>query len=88
MFDAESGKELLTLTGHKETVTAVAFSPDGGRFVTGSDDKTVRLWDAATGDEIRTWKAANAVTSVAFGPDGGRLAAGCANAVVVWEVSK
>ncbi|KAG2339585.1 hypothetical protein BDR05DRAFT_967764 [Suillus weaverae] len=40
------------LTEHTESVDSVSFSPDGTRMVTGSSDKTVRLWDAATGQPV------------------------------------
>ena len=58
-------------------VTSVAFSPDGKRIVSGSADQTVKVWDAATGQEPSTLKGhTGAVTSVAFSPDGKRIAIG------------
>src|SRR5208283_3938953 len=52
-------------------VLSVAFSPDGRYVLTGSEDKTARLWDAATGQQIRTFEGhKDEVTSVAFSPDG------------------
>ena len=50
---------------------SVAFSPDGQYALSGSDDKTIKLWDVETGGEVRTLSGhIYQVWSVAFGPDG------------------
>jgi len=41
-----------TLTGHSNYVTSVAYSPDGKRIVSGSGDRTVKIWDMAMGEEV------------------------------------
>src|SRR5260370_31411601 len=57
----------------KRGVAAVAFSPDGKKLVTSSDDGLVKMWDAAEGKELwsKPWSQANAWRqSVCFSPDG------------------
>ena len=49
IYDADTYKELMVLAGHTDSVQAVAFSPNGKLIVSGSADKTVRLWEAETG---------------------------------------
>ncbi len=61
------------IEGHTENVNDVAWSPDGKTLVTGSDDKTVRLWDPATGSEVRKLDHQEAVRCVAWSPDGKTL---------------
>jgi WD40 repeat protein len=57
VWEAASGKELLTLNGHTSWIRSVASSPDGRRIVTASLDQTARVWHAATGKELLILKA-------------------------------
>ncbi len=54
VWDADTGKELRTLSSHRDAVESVAWSPDGKRLATGSDDKAAKVWDAAVGRELFT----------------------------------
>ncbi len=64
--------EIRRFVGHGGSVTSVAFSPDGRSVLTGSDDKTARLWETATGRQIRPLRGHTGwVAAVAFSPDGG-----------------
>ena len=81
--------ELLTLNGHTSNVMSVAFSPDGQRLASASADKTVKVWNAATGQKMLTLKGhTNWVHSVTFSPDGKRLASGGSDHTVkVWDAA-
>jgi WD40 repeat protein len=50
LWDIKTGKERATLRGHRDLVSDVAFSPDGRHLVTGSYDRTVRVWNLASGE--------------------------------------
>ena len=79
----------VILRGHTNPVFSVAFSPDGKTLASGSYDDTIRLWEVATGAEIRelTGHTGN-VYGVAFSPDGRILASGSYDDTIrLWEVA-
>jgi WD40 repeat protein len=90
LWSTETGKRVLDMAGHPDhQVTALAFSSDGNRLATASDDKTVKVWDAPTGREIRTLNGHGmTVASVAFSPDGKRIASGAfSHEIRLWDAA-
>ncbi|MEH2136213.1 WD40 repeat domain-containing protein, partial [Nostoc sp.] len=84
-----TGKAIKTLTGHSSGVYSVVFSPDGKTLASGSEDKTIKLWDVSTGKAIKTLTGHSSwVLSVVFSPDGKTLACGSDDKTIkLWDVS-
>jgi WD40 repeat protein len=83
----ELWRELRALRGHTAGVSSIAYSPDGRRIVSGSDDGTIKVWDTERGCELRTLTGhAKAVPSIAYSPDGRRIASGSWDSTVrIWD---
>lgn len=101
LWNAQTGEKLRIFDGHSETVTAVAFSPDGKNIVSAgadiqelegtrlTDQYTLKLWDVATGKLLRTYSGhADHILSVAFSPDGKQLLSGGRDGNLrLWDVA-
>ena len=85
LWDPATGQPTATFRGHTDSVTGVAFSPDGRKLASASWDGTARLWDPATGQPAATLHGyTSGVSGVAFSPDGGQLATVVAK-VRLWD---
>lgn len=71
------GQTIRAFTGHSAKVNSLAATPDGQRIVTGSQDKSVRIWDANSGKQLWSFQGhLGQVTAVALRPDGKQAASG------------
>ena len=77
LVDVQSRKRLHLLEGHQNTVKCVALSPDGRSLVTGSHDRTIRIWDIRTGKTRHVIAAhRDKISALAVAPDGRTIASG------------
>jgi len=78
-----TGEPRMQWDRHDQAVRAVAFLPDGAEVVSGSSDGTLRVWNASTGECLRTIVGASlGAYAVAVSPDGAKAAAGCKDGVL------
>ncbi len=94
-YDTRTGGLLDVLTGHTDSVGSVAFSPDGSMLASGSEDYTVRIWNAKARryrqmpllSDFRMVGHTDAIHSVVFSPDSSALVSGSADKTVrLWDI--
>ena len=95
VWEAVDGSHVFTYSGHSRPdftyngqsrgVFALAWSPDGRRIASGSDDTTIQVWEATDGSHVFTYHDGFQVYEVDWSPDGKRLASAGGNGVKVWD---
>jgi eukaryotic-like serine/threonine-protein kinase len=85
----EIGSVLLTFNGHRDQVTALAWSPTINQIASGSRDKTIQLWDARTGNNMITYLGhAQAIASLSWSPNGAAIASGDFERIIrIWDAT-
>lgn len=89
VWDTITGKELLSLEGHKNVVYTMAFNvPFGDKIVTGSFDRTAKIWDSNSGDLLHTLTGHSMeIVCLSFDPNGYLLATGSMDGTAkIWDV--
>jgi WD40 repeat protein len=88
ILDAESGRTIRSLGGPTGAYS-VTYSPDGRMLALGSQDRTVKVWDARTGELLHTFRGHTAwVKGIAFAPDSRRLVSSSLDGTIkVWDVA-
>ena len=78
----------LLMPGPIDRATSVAWSPDGRQLASGFLGSTIKIWDATTGDLVRTLQGnGGPVLSVAWSPDGTQLASGSNGVIKIWDIT-
>ena len=83
---SKSGATHRILSGHTQRVRTVAFSPDGKRILSASDDGTARVWDVEQGVLVQTLQLGDRVNSATYSPDGARIITACDDrSATIWD---
>lgn len=86
IWDIGSARLIIKLKGHADRVISCSYSPDDKKIVSSSIDRTIRIWNAATGDEIEKIKVGSYPECVTFSPDGKKILYGTSDGTInIWD---
>jgi WD40 repeat protein len=86
VWSMDDFEEIAQLSRHKDEISCLAISPNGMRIASGSVDRTVRVWDGRTFEELGLCEHEDVVNSVAFSPDSSLIASGSKDGTVwIWN---
>nr|VDD28678.1 unnamed protein product [Brassica oleracea] len=75
LWDAELGKMICSLNGHRDAVYSLAFSPNGEYIASGSVDKSIHIWSLKEGKVVKTYTGEGGIFEVCWNKEGNKLAA-------------
>ena len=94
VYELDSGKQVAALVGHIDQITGMAFSPDSRTIATAAGsfwyrkDRTVRVWEVATGRALHVFDNPDGADSLEYLPDGRTVVTvGMDGVATVWDVS-
>ncbi|CAL9057088.1 WD40 repeat-containing protein HOS15-like isoform X1 [Musa acuminata AAA Group] len=82
LWDAEQGRLLCSLNGHRQPVYSVAFSPNGEYLASGSLDQSLHIWSVKEGRILKTYKGRGGIFEVCWNREGDKIAACFANSSI------
>lgn len=87
VWDTSTWREFLSFIAHAGPVRAISLSPDDSRIATGGDDRSLKIWDAATGAQLLTLSSTEGFGDINWSPDGARLLTRDGGGIRVWDAS-
>jgi WD40 repeat protein len=86
VWEVATGKDISIYTGHSQSISTLAWSPDGRIIASGSSDKTVQVWEAVTGKTLYTYTGhTGRINALTWSPDR-RVIASASNVVHIWGI--